>query len=219
MKTLSPIHSTSWRPHIVSALLGLCAAPLLAQTLTLHYQERPLYSQADASGQVTGLVATPAADALGRAGIAFHWALTPNQRQLALIQDGTSLHCGIGWFRTPERATRGKFSLPLSQDQPFAALARADAPLRDGLRPEQALAAAGSTLLLKEGYSYGPQLDALLIGVRTERTHADVAQMVRMLAAGRAAWMIVTPDEARELLAQTGLNDAGLRVLPLVGLQ
>lgn len=203
------------RRRLALALSWLLAGPVAAQSLALHYQERPPYSRSDGAGQVSGLVATPAANALTRAGISYRWTLTPNQRQIALMQQGEGLHCGVGWFRTPERAALGKFSQPLYRDQPFAALARTDAPLRDGMRASEALAAAGTVLLVKEGYSYGPVLDPLLADVATLRTPAEVPQMVRMLAAGRAAWMIVTREEARELLAPPELAQARLRVLTL----
>jgi hypothetical protein len=196
------------------ALLGLCAGAQ-AQTLTLHYQERAPYSVSQADGSVAGLVAKPAAQALTHAGLAFVWARTPSQRQLALIQEGAGLHCGLGWFRTPERSALGKFSKPLYRDKPFGALARTDGPLRAGLRGAEALALAGDSLLVKEGYSYGPQLDRLIAASvpPPARTSAEAQQMLRMVAAGRAGWIIVTPEEAQVLLDEAGPAGAALQQL------
>jgi polar amino acid transport system substrate-binding protein len=194
------------------ALLGVCFGAQ-AQALTLHYQERAPYSVTQADGTVSGLVATPAARAMAQAAVAFVWARTPGQRQLALIQEGQGLHCGVGWFRNPERAALGKFSKALYRDQPFGALVRDDGRLHAGMRGAEALALAGDTLLVKEGYSYGPQLDRL-IARRTPppvKTSAETAQMLRMLLAGRVGWIIVAPEEARVLLQEAGAAGAGLR--------
>jgi polar amino acid transport system substrate-binding protein len=194
------------------ALAGLCFGAQ-AQGLTLHYQERAPYSFTQADGTVAGVVAAPAAQALGQAGVPFAWARTPSQRQLALIQEGTGLHCGVGWFRNAERAALGKFSKPLYRDKPFGALTRHDSPLRSGMRGAEALALAGETLLLKDGYSYGSQLDRLLAAHTPPpaRTSAEAQQMLRMLLAGRAGWIIVTPEESQALRDEAGAAGAGLR--------
>lgn len=196
-----------------AAAVASCAQALQAQPLTLHYQERAPYSATAADGRVVGLVAEPAAKALQSAGIAFVWARTPSQRQLALIQEGEGLHCGVGWFRNPERVVHGKFSRALYRDRPLGALARADSGVRPGLRIEQAIALPGEALLVKEGYSYGPQVDRLLAARETApvRTAAENAQMLRMLVAGRASWMLAAPEEAGVLLAEAGGAGGGLR--------
>jgi polar amino acid transport system substrate-binding protein len=192
------------------ALLGLGSAAQ-AQALTLHYHERAPYSMTQADGTVAGLVATPSAQALAQAAVAFVWVRTPSQRQLALIQEGDGLHCGVGWFRNAERAALGKFSKPLYRERPFGALARADSPLRGA----EAMALAGDALLVKEGYSYGPQLDRLIATLTPPpaKTSVETPQMLRMLLAGRADWMIVSPEEAQVLRQEAGSAGAGLRVL------
>jgi polar amino acid transport system substrate-binding protein len=194
------------------ALLGLCAGAQ-AQGLTLHYQERAPYSTTQPDGTVAGLVATPASQALTQASVAFVWARTPSQRQLALIQEGAGLHCGIGWFRNAERAALGKFSKSLYRERPFGALARGDSPLRAGQSSAEALALAGDTLLVKEGYSYGAQLDRLIAARASppQKTSAETQQMLRMLLAGRAGWIIVTPEEAQVLRQEAGAAAQGLR--------
>jgi len=204
------------RPRRWGWLALLLFAPLsMAQGLSLHYQERPPYSQTAADGSVSGLVATPAAAALQRAGLSFTWVRTPSQRQLALIQGGNGLHCGVGWFRNPDRAALGKFSRELYRDLPFGALVRRDAPLADRMSAAAAMAAASAQLLLKDGYSYGALFDELIARAHKppQRTSSEVPQMVRMLAAGRAEWMILAPEEAQLLLALPEATSAGLRLI------
>ena len=203
-----PFASVLWG----GALLGLCLGGQ-AQSLTLHYQERAPYSVTQADGSVLGLVATPAAQALTQADLNFVWARTPSQRQLALIQEGQGLHCGVGWFRNAERAALGKFSKPLYRDRPFRALVRTDSPLKSGMRSADAVATAGDMLLVKEGYSYGAQLDRLIATQLPppQKTSVETSQMIRMLLAGRAGWMIVTPEEGQVLRQEAGAAAAGLR--------
>ena len=184
-----------------------------APALTLHYQERPPYSATGPQGQVSGLVAEPAARALHAAGIAFAWARTPNQRQLALIQgEATGLHCGVGWFRNAGREALGRFSAPLYRDSPLAALVRAGAWREPSATAATLLSAPSLRLLVKDGYSYGPRLDALIAAAAHPplRTSVEPVQMARMLASDRADWMLVAPEEAELLTAPD------LRLLPLV---
>ncbi len=203
-------------PAVMLSVLALLGLEARAQGLTLHYQERAPYSTTQPDGSVTGLTATPAAQALQQAGVSFVWSLTPSQRQLALIQEGIGLHCGLGWFINAERSAQGKFSKALYRDRPFGALARNDSSLRSGMRGQEAMGAAADALLVKEGYSYGPQLDRL-IAQRVPApvtTTVETSQMARMLLAGRAGWMIVGAEEA-QVLRQDVAIAAGLRSVSL----
>ena len=193
-----------WAAAVAAAM---CVTAAGAQTLTLHYQERPPYSGTRADGSVRGLVADPAAQALQLAGIPFRWALTPSQRQIALIQSGRGLHCGVGWFRTEARAASGQFSAPLYQDQPLAALARVDTLTVTSTTASALLGDRTLRLMVKDGYSYGPQLDRLIAQAprAPKRTNVDPSQMSLMLSSGRADWMLVAPEEAA-VVARRGLH-------------
>jgi polar amino acid transport system substrate-binding protein len=191
-------------------MLGALLMPMpaaLAQhpppaVLTLHYQERPPFYETGAGGELHGHVVDPLKRGLARAGIAHSWQLTPSQRQLLLIEQGHGLHCGLGWFRNPQRETRGRFSAPLYRGQPIAMLARRGSGLREGMSMREAVQQTQPVLLVKAGYSYGVELDAL-IAARSrapEISNGDMPTLMRMLQAGRADWMPVTPEEGRILL-------------------
>ncbi len=207
----------AWAGFGTLALAGALAAEPPA--LTLHYQPRVPHSALEADGRVAGIVATPAARALERAGIAYVWQATPAQRQLALIQHGDGLHCGIGWFRTPEREALGRFSAPLYRDQPLAALVRADAPPEAGraVRAADLLRTGTMRLLVKEGYSYGAHFDDLIAHAAAPvvRSAAEVDALARMVAAGRADWMIASPEEVPALRAALGASATPPRLLAL----
>jgi len=172
--------------------------------LRLLYQERPPYTAQRPGGVVEGLVATPANQALTRAGVAFRWELTPSQRQLLLVQTGQEPVCAVGWFRNPEREKLGRFSRPLYRDLPMGALVRADVPLADGAALATTLAAGKLTVLTKEGFSYGAEVDQWLgaPGVRRVSTGNEPLQLVRMLLAVRADLLLVAPEEGQMLMAQ-----------------
>jgi polar amino acid transport system substrate-binding protein len=188
------------------------AAP--ASVLTLHYQERPPYSQSNADGHVTGLLATPATRACQKAQLTCTWARTPGQRQLSLIQAGQGWDCGLGWYRNPEREALGRFSAPLYQDRPYMALARRGTPWDPQRGLPGLMADPALPLLVKEGYSYGALLDGLIAqqAGQVRRTSAESQQMARMLEAGRAGWMLVAPEEAEVLLAEPGAGGAPLQL-------
>lgn len=195
----------------IALATALCAQA--AEPLTLHFHDRPPYS-APAADRAVGLVADPAARALKAAGIEYRWTLTPPRRQLALIEGAPGLHCGVGWFRNAAREARGRFSAPLYRDRPFGALVRDALPIASGVRAADLVADARHSALLKEGYSYGAAFDALLAGAAgAVRTAADPPQMAQMVRAGRAAWMIVAPEEA-EVLQQPGLRFVEFRDVP-----
>jgi polar amino acid transport system substrate-binding protein len=199
---------------LAAACLAASARAAAEAPLTLHYQERPPYSSAAGSDEVRGLVATPAGWAVQGARIPFRWVQTPARRQLVLIQGGSGRHCGIGWFRTAEREARGRFSRPLYRDLPFAALVRAELPIASGVRSAELVADARYPVLVKEGFSYGPQLDAMLARAATPvRTSAEVTGMPDMLRAKRAAWMPVSGEEA-SLLVGPGLRRIDFSDLP-----
>ncbi|NRF66906.1 transporter substrate-binding domain-containing protein [Aquincola sp. S2] len=196
------------------------AQPAVQAPITLHYQERPPYSYTAADGQPQGLLVAPAVRALQRAQLPFQWVKTPSQRQLVLIQGSApTLDCGLGWFRNPEREQLGRFSLPLYQDRPFMALARRDGGWSGARAPAELLADAALPLLVKEGYSYGPLLDGAIAQhpASVRRTSAESAQMARMVEAGRAAWMIIAPEEGEALLSELGTVGAQLQLLTLAG--
>ena len=162
--------------------------------------------------------------ALQRAGLTAQWALTPGQRQLGLIQTGSGQDCGVGWFRNAQREALGQFSRAVYQDRPFVALMPADKPPPSlPVKPPSAaglLADPAQVLLVKQGYSYGTQIDALLQQHRSawQSTSAENAQMARMVAAGRASWMIIAPEEAELLLASVNDLARPLRQAALEGM-
>ena len=201
------------------SLLAALPAVVSAQPLTLHYQERPPFSSTGPDGQPQGLLMMPLMRALAQSGIEHRWAATPSQRQMAMIQRSDGQDCGIGWFYSAERKALGRYTLAIYRDLPFQALVRADRPLAAATSAASLLADASAPLLAKEGYSYGAKIDALILSqpAAVQRTSAESVSMARMVAAGRAGWMLISPEESEPLLASLGPERSALRLLSLVG--
>ncbi len=214
-------HATRARCRALMALGLLAALPWVAaaQPLMLHYQERPPFSSTGPDGQPQGLLIEPLKRALARSGIDHRWLTTPSQRQMALIQHGQGQDCGIGWLYTAEREALGRFSRPIYRNLPFQALVRSDRVIAAAPSAAALLADASQPLLAKEGYSYGVSIDALIQSqpAAVQRTSTESVSMARMVAAGRAGWMLISPEESEPLLASLGTDRAALRLVTLAG--
>lgn len=200
---------------LVSALLSEGATA--AEPLTLYYHERAPYAQARDGGEVRGLTATRAADALHDAGIAFRWARLPAKRQAQVIAENKERACALGWFATPERRAIGRFSAPLYQDMPLVVLTRADHPVlnQNGVRTADILADRRLTALFKEAYSYGIFVDDLIarLAPRSDLTVAENDAMIHMLLRARADYLFMTEEEANHLIRVQKLDPASFRII------
>lgn len=195
--------------------LWLPLASATTEPVELYYFERPPYvAHRPGSAEVAGLTATPAAQAFKTAGIAHRWVELPTVRQLVTLKDSARPACAVGWFRNPEREQQFKFTRAIYRDRPTVALARADftpaSPnLADTLRQPRL------SVLMKDGFSYGPLIDGLLASARPERvvTSAESVAMVHMVAAHRADFMFAAEEEATYLVEQAGVAPGRLKVV------
>ncbi|MBT9596698.1 MAG: transporter substrate-binding domain-containing protein [Vitreoscilla sp.] len=186
-----------------------------AEPLSLYYFDRPPYAQKASRGdEVVGLTATPAAQAFRAAGLEFRWTLLPTVRQLVTLKDSLVPACAVGWFKNPERELQFKFTKPIYRDRPTVALARSNfhalAPtLIDTLRQP------GLSVLVKDGFSYGPLIDGMLLLARPERvvTSVESVAMVSMIAAQRASFMFAAEEEANYLVEQAGVPLNALKLV------
>jgi polar amino acid transport system substrate-binding protein len=199
-------------------LAGLALAAGAAKAtepVPLYYFDRPPYVQKALRGdEVSGLTATPAAQAFRAAGLEFRWTLLPTVRQLVTLKDSLVPACAVGWFKNAERELQFKFTKPIYRDHPTVALARTDfhsaaTTLADTLRQP------GLSVLVKDGFSYGPLIDGMLLLARPERvvTSAESAAMASMVAAQRASFMFAAEEEAHYLVEQAGLHPSALKLL------
>lgn len=196
---------TFWRMACALLLAGPGAAG--AQDITLHYFARPPYVT-EHEGRLAGLTGAPVVQALHSAGIRFTLQATPPSRFLALMQRSEGPDCGIGWFRNPERETLGKFSKPIYQDEAMVVVTyTGHASLRSGTTLEALLGNPDWLFLAKQAFSYGRATDALIAQLqpRRELVAAENINMLRMLHAHRADYMLMAPEELTGAVAAAAL--------------
>lgn len=176
---------------VLPAVLLAClqSAPVRAEEpIAILYNDRPPYQVTHQDGSVSGLSATPAAQAFKIAGIPVIWVRVPTNRQLSLIKHDSEKACALGWFRKPDREQYAKFTVPIYRDKPTVALSGARFTVPAGTTLAEVLARKGVRVLVKDLYSYGPYIDDLLKTLRPDviRTTSENHQMVQMIQAGRA---------------------------------
>jgi hypothetical protein len=191
----------------LSTLILSAAFPAQAEEpITLHYNERAPYLQTLDNGDIVGLTATPAAQALRRAGIAFKREKKPTNPQIQIIEKNNSADCMVGWLKNPQRELVGNFSLPLYRDKPTIGLTLlSNSKLGSGRRLEEVLQDQRLRLLIKDGYSYGELIDGLIQRFNPRRiiTTAENSSMLRMLALHRVDYFFIAEEEASELIKRS----------------
>lgn len=189
---------------LVLALLSPATAQAEPPQLTLHYHERPPYMSTDANGTLHGLVASPAIQALTSIGIELNQQKTPAARQLNELSHSDSPQCALGWFRNPERESRYRYSLPLYQDQALIGITqRSQVQLQPVAQLRTTMQHPTLTALVKQGYSYGPYIDDLISrSSQVSQVTGENNTMLTMIAAGRADYMLLAPEEYTGLLQQ-----------------
>ncbi|WP_028100633.1 substrate-binding periplasmic protein [Pseudoduganella violaceinigra] len=202
------------------ALLACCCLPQTpckaAEPITVFFNLRPPYLLRQDDGTPAGLTGTPARQAFARAGIKVQWSEMPTNRQLLTIRENAGDYCAIGWFQTPERLQFAKFTRPIYRDQGWMVLVHAGLAVDGSETLPELLARPGLRVMVKDKYSYGPAIDALLaqakpaIAVSTGTT----LQMLQSLGARSVDLIFVSDEEGHYLLANS-ISQAGLRLLRL----
>lgn len=202
---------------LLAVLCSLAGSPGQAgQELTVFYNLRPPYLQRDDDGNLSGLTGKPARQAFERAGIAVQWREMPTNRQLLSIRDNAGPFCAVGWFDTPERRAFAKFTRPVYRDHSWMVLVHAGLALDETDSLPGVLSRPGLRVLVKDRYSYGPAIDAMLLQYKPviAISTGTSLQMLQSLAARSVDLIFVSEEEGRYLLANGGAGGA-LRLLRL----
>lgn len=208
------------RLALYMTMMTLAVGAVHAQErIDLHFYVRPPYMVKNADVQVGGLTADPARAAFEAAGVPFRWQQTPAKRQLVMIESGTGLDCGVGWYRTPERERFGKFTAPLYRDKPTVGIARSEFQPRSKTLAGT-VADPATRVVMKLGLSYGQDvIDIVARGkaqVMTATT--EQASLARMVATGRADFMFSPQEEVGILRADVAGGVESLKVLTFADL-
>ncbi|EPR43914.1 ABC-type transporter, periplasmic subunit family 3 [Desulfovibrio sp. X2] len=198
--------------------LASAAAHGETNVLRVLYMERPPFYRTEGE-RAGGLLVDITRSVLEEAGITPEFESMPSKRILEELQHPGKAVCSVGWFKTAQREAWAKFSLPIYRNRPLVALVRrSDLPLFQDRHSLASLFADKKLILGRlEGFSFGESVDALLDeGSPAVYSLAGTQrQLVRMLAAGRIDYMLVSPEEVATLLADAGLAPSRFSVLGL----
>ena len=195
-------------------LIPLGGAAAEDPELKVAYLERPPYYWSE-NGQPRGFLLDLTRHILEQASVPASFAPLPPSRILEEIRNDHSPWCSIGWFRTPERETFAKFSLPIYRDKRIVLLTTRDkAGLFGGHRTLREVFLDRSLIMAQmASFSYGAFVDALqqetLARTMTVSTTTNV--LPRLIAQNRAHYMLLAPEEVPTLLASANV-DPGLFV-------
>ena len=187
----------------------LCTTVVSAEdVIQVYYEERTPYAVTGPQGDVSGLTATPTKNAFRQAGINFQWKKMPFKRQLQTIKYNKKIACGIGWFKKPEREEFALFTTVIYQDRPSITISKQGNEIVakhgdvSGLLKDKSL-----KLLVKDDFSYGSYIDALIDRYAPEQVVAvgsNNVQMLQMILSGRADYFFVSEEEAEEIITTAG---------------
>ena len=204
----------SRRALFVLLTTGLSGVAQSQTPLTIEYRDKPPYTYTVA-GKPAGFLMERTARLLRRAGIDARFAEVPVRRTLMNLQANTTAVCSPGLYKTPERESFARYSLPIHRDRPHTVLAHASvAPqIRRLPRVSRLFSEPQFQPGLVDGVSYGAQLDQWLAATPKPPLRAQLSpmQLVRMVAAHRVDYMLIDQEDLNWLR-----KDPELSELPLV---
>ena len=189
---------------LIWALALLPAACPAQPILDVYYFNRPPLYITEAEGRPGGLIIDAARRVFDKAKVEYRFVEFPNKRIVNVIQRQENA-CGVGWFKTRERRKFAVFSLPIYQDQPLCLLVNHAKSPRLPAKPTIAQALdSGLRLGVLDGFSYGYWADSKIAKHRppSERVTTQQVNLLRMVAAGRVDFMLISPEEVFWLLSK-----------------
>lgn len=186
-----------------------------AATITVAYNERPPYLVSNPDGTVSGLTATPVANAFHQAQIPFVWEKNPTNRQLQILKESGGMYCAVGWFKNPAREKFAKFTKAVYRDKPSIVIANLNFSAPPDTSLAEILTRPDVHVLVKDQYSYGPYVDGLFARLKPAlvQTTAENINMIRMIKVGRADFMLASEEEASYFVEQAGFSVKDFQLL------
>jgi polar amino acid transport system substrate-binding protein len=201
------------------ACATMCASATFAQSaqpLRIQYYERKPFHYTLENGNVVGLTATPTEQAFKKIGVTIRWELVPVNRILNNLKRNDEPLCTPGWYKKPEREEYAQFSAPIYRDKPLVGLARAGFAVKEGITAKELFASPSTNLLVKQNFSQGAYMDALIATMPPRQVIAvveEIPNLVKMIDAKRADLIITTQEEVALYVDQAELSMKDFRVL------
>ena len=179
------------------------------ETMKVAYLERPPYYWTQ-NGQPKGFLLELTQHIFKLAGIDAVYMPVPPNRIISELRTNTSPICSIGWFKNHERESFARFSLPIYRDRPLVVLTTKDRAeyIRQYDRLEDIFRDTSLVLAIMDSFSLGEELDQLqkMILPRTLTISTTQSVLPRLIQEGRAAYMLVAPEEVPNLLRSANVD-------------
>ncbi|MDT8992000.1 transporter substrate-binding domain-containing protein [Curvibacter sp. APW13] len=194
-------------PGLASAgltCLALLALPVAAQVgsadtdLTILWTERIPFQYTGEDGKPRGLLVDIGRKLLAKAELSYTEVMLPANRVIMELTRNDMPACAIGWYMNDERAAFAQFSKPVYKDLPLRGVFRAGVDVPPQVTAATALTGMNMRILLKQGFAYGPYLDALLAKAppeRLQRVTGEATNLLKMIAADRADVVLLAQEE------------------------
>ncbi|WP_269531084.1 ABC transporter substrate-binding protein [Chitinimonas sp. BJYL2] len=193
----------------LSFLPLLIGTAVLAEPIEVAYRDKPPYSYTE-NGQPKGFLLERTIAIFKRAGIEARYLEVPVKRITTDIQANQRPICSPSWYKLPEREAYARFSLPIHQDKPHVVLAspKARAAVSRHKLLSSLFADASLQLGVVEGVSYGQALDTAIAQTAKPPMRSTVTplQLARMVAHGRADYMLIDQEDLSYLQSHSALN-------------
>lgn len=203
-----------------AASLAVFTATVNAQNsiepITIYYLERVPYFYTSEDGDARGVIVERVRMVFEKAGVPFQFKLLPTKRHMAYLKNKEANFCTIGWYKTDERLKFAKYSAAISQNKSRIAVARADnAKIQSGRRLEDVLLDRELTLLMRDGYSYGPYIDKKVSELKPviQVLSLDNTHMLKMIYARRGDYLFTSQEEADVMIAKDGFEKTDFKYL------
>ncbi|MFZ6691867.1 hypothetical protein [Undibacterium sp. SXout20W] len=177
-----------------------------ADSVKLYYENRAPFMQV-LNGELFGSEGLPASTALKAAGIPFTLSEAPVARQLFAIYNNTEPACAIGLYWTSEREKAGKYTQAIALSSPQSAVVRVDNPKTNRIESlAELLGNQSLTLILRNVYSYGDNVDAMLKKANAHilRPAESSYGRVKLVLIGSVDAALFSHDEAEYQIKQFG---------------
>src|SRR5690606_18017037 len=202
---------------MLASLLLLQASLLNAQgPIPIYYYDRPpLFFIKD--GVLEGKSVQILKTKLNANKIPYQFVEMPAQRQRTIIESNTVPACGIGWFKTTERQKLGKFSVPISTDDPFVLVSHVKYKLPSNVSISDFMNLKELVFLKKKGFSYGDKIDQkeLELKPKTYEISTPIKSMLEMIVQREKYYTVIDKSELEHLLKndRTSLNNISVSTI------
>jgi len=205
---------TRYTAIVLLWLTGCVVSTAMAAPLTFYYENRAPFMVVH-DGELGGTEGQPASDTFRAAGIDYVLSEAPIARQIEMIGQDLTPSCAGGLYWTADRARHGKYTRPVFRSMPQDVIVRSDNPKIQTITTMTALLSdPGLTIALRNSYSYGPSVDAMLESAkaRLKRPSEDSHGRIKMVLAGMADATLFTQEEAQLQIKQFGAEAAVLSI-------